>query len=948
MVFGQNGAMMDLEAFPEPLRPAVDRWWQEFRERHGEAAMNPTLEADISRTVAISEFCASVLLRDWKTLSLAEEFQLDGLVSACAALCDAGRDRSGAELRRLRRIAHCHLLFDELIGRVSTEQTLEKLSAVAEALIDSAISVAGAEIAVRHGDLRDVGGTPIRLLVLGMGKLGGRELNFSSDVDLIFVCPRDGVSDGDRELSALEYCTRWSRRVASLLDDVTAEGFVYRVDTRLRPFGKSGPPVASYASLETYLLNHGRAWERYAYLKARALGQSGRSSDADMLFRELITPFVYRGYLDFGLLDSLRDIHRRIDADKRGMQNNVKLGSGGIREIEFIVQSIQLLRGGVMHELKTQSLLQALRLLQDSQELPGDRARRLEYCYLYLRRLENYIQARRDQQTHELPAAEREQSALALAMGFAGWPELAEETRAIREEVAVLFADFAYREADEADELGALFRDQADRHAWQSALQSRGLRDGSLIADQLVGFRDACDHQNVSSDALERLQSLMPILVDALSGIADPDKGLRRLLRILDKVLRRSAYIALLTENAASLTRLLQLVSESKYISDQVALFPALLDELLDPQLFNKSFSRQELFARIQSRLQDIDSADAEARTERLARFQRHSLFQIAVCDVTDELTLMQTSDALTWLAESVLEAALQEARADVQSKFGNPGYVLGGTRHEAEFAIVAYGKLGGLELSYGSDLDLVFLHDSQGEEQVTDGRRSVDNSLFFARLVRRLLHILTTRTSSGVLYEIDTRLRPSGRSGLLVSGIDAFERYQRDDAWTWEHQSLLRARAVVGERGLRQSFERLRCKVLTEYTRQTSLLEDVRNMRRKMKAELDRSARDRFDLKQGDGGVADLEFIVQYLCLREARTHPRIIEFSDNIRQIEALTDCGILSAELGGELAKIYLSYRRAMHRRVLDAKNLLIPETDFRAERAAIVSAWETLLR
>ncbi len=932
-------------SLPAPLQPDVSRWLAEFQRRHGSDVLSGNFGQEVLKVSAASEFCAGVFLRDWKELDFAEPFDTASFKAAVSEQVAGNPER---ELRRLRRRAHCHLVFDELTGRASTEQTLVCLSEVAECLIDSALGVARERVAERFGELVDSSGKPIPVLVIGMGKLGGRELNFSSDVDLIFACMREGSSDGRRALTALEYAARVVQRLVPLLDDMTEDGFVFRVDARLRPFGDSGPLVCNGAALESYLLNHARVWERYAWVKARCIGRAAESDDADELFDELIRPFVYRQYLDYGLLDELRELHRRIRAEHEGREQDIKLGPGGIREIEFIVQSLQLLRGGVRTELTTRSLLAALAHLRGTQELPEDTADRLRDSYLFLRRLENFIQARRDRQVHALPADDKDRAALALAMGFDDWPTLNSGIETVREFVSGLFSAFAYR-AQEADTTAALLFERGGTvEEWATAIEAEGVADATAVAEKLKRFREACDERRITNDAMERLTVLIPLLVSELSTIADPARALKRIIKILEKVLRRSAYVALLYENRDSLRRLVTLAAKSQYIADQVALYPALLDELLDPRLSSKEFSRDRFLKLLRKDVSTIDAEDDEAHTECLARFQRQNLFRIAVADASDDLPLMKVSDSLTWLAESVLDVALQQAWADVSERFGAPCYTIDGERRDARFCIVAYGKLGGLELSYGSDLDLVFLHDSRGESQLTNGERSVDNGLFFARLVRRLLHILTTRTSSGVLYEIDTRLRPSGRSGLLVSGIDAFERYQQQDAWTWEHQSLLRSRSVSGDAGLMDAFEQLRKKALANFVSADKLLDDVVSMRAKMKKELDRSTSERFDLKQGDGGIVDLEFIVQYLCLREAARHPEVIVYSDNIRQIEALAASGVLTADVAERLTTIYQAYRHVLHRRVLDSRKRLVPSSLFVEERRDVRELWDSLLR
>lgn len=900
------------------------------------------------RTLAFSEFARKALVADAEALLAESEHSPSQLLQVFTAELEACAeyDRAMQALRRFRRRFMLRLLLDEVAGHGDTQATIVCLSALADACIRIACDVSRCRLEYRFGTLRNGRGEAIPLVVVGMGKLGGHELNFSSDVDLVFLYPEAGCSDGRRSADAQEYCLRWSQLVVALLDEVTADGFVFRVDTRLRPFGDSGPPVCSYASLESYLLKHARPWERYAYVKARVCNLDDHHPAAMMLMQELVNPFVYRAYLDYGLLESLRDVHERIHAEQRGLDHNVKLGRGGIREVEFIVQSLQLLRGGRQPELKTQSLLDALRSAAGSAELPGDTADRLLEAYLFLRRVENLLQARADQQTHSLPVAESARAGLAVAMACADWTTLAAELAAHRRVVQAEFERVARKKQDSSSPaLQALWESDSDLQHWQAALD--GMADSERIAGMLVEFHDHVDRQRLEQTALERLAEFVPTLIDIAAGSDHPAVVVGRCLPILRQVLRRSAYIALLNENRAVAERLCRLVESSGYVVEQVSAFPALLDVLFDPREWSEPPSRDSLAAELEEALADIIADDSEALTEALARFQRSSLFRIAVAEISGALPLMKTSDSLSWLAEAVLEAALSIARSDLQRRHGRPCFRDDeGRDREAGFAVIAYGKLGGLELSYGSDLDLVFLHNSRGSRQQTSGHKCIENSVYFSRLARRLTHILTTQTRSGALYEIDTRLRPSGRSGMLVTSLAAFERYQHEDAWTWEHQALLRARPVAGDPALCARFAEVREHVLVNYVRRETLRDEVSGMRRRMRAELDRSGDDAFDLKHGSGGIGDLEFIVQYLALSAAAEHPSAVRFSDNIRQLDALCEAGVIAADEARELQDVYRRYRAELHRQVLDGADRMLPADSFREERAFVSGVWQRL--
>ncbi|MDJ0916774.1 MAG: bifunctional [glutamate--ammonia ligase]-adenylyl-L-tyrosine phosphorylase/[glutamate--ammonia-ligase] adenylyltransferase [Woeseiaceae bacterium] len=946
-------AAVQLDELDPLLARGVENWRERFDEAHGLDSIPDALSAYVLRTVAASEFAAGVAVKQWPCLSgeIAGTRTLAELIDDFAGrLTDSGQDVMAAkrELRQFRHRMMFRILADELNGRASTVETLESLSLLADRLIDVAMRLGKAYTAERFGELFDKNDVPIPLITLGMGKLGGRELNFSSDIDLIFLFPRDGESNGRRSVSAQEYCMRWSQQIVGLLDDNTTDGFVFRVDTRLRPFGDSGPPVTSFSALEAYLLQHARTWERYAYVKANIVGTVPTDEDRRTLFEELLLPFVYRRYLDYGLFESLREMHRMIDAERRGLADNVKLGRGGIREIEFIVQSLQLLRGGSRPELQTRSLRSALNSLAGERDLSLESSKRLDDAYLFLRKLENVVQARNDRQTHDLPTTDADRAAAAFAMGYDSFEQLSVELEKHREAVAEEFQSVAHVDdvTEETDDVINLWHAIADERHWLNLMEEKGLPGTEPVAQELASFGKTCIRLKPDAESQKRLALFLPRLLELAREARSPAVAIKRVLTILEQILKRSAYIALLNESPATAQRLMSLCERSTFITEQLARYPVLLDELLDPEVSIEAYSKAALAKDLQLRLGPVDPSDTERVTEELARFQRVSLFRIAVADIGGGLPLMKASDSLTWLAELVLDAALKVAWTDVASRHGEPTFVDGGATKNAGFGIIAYGKLGGLELSYGSDLDLVFLHNSRGEKQVTDGERQIDNAVFFARLVRRLVHILTTRTSSGVLYEIDTRLRPSGRSGLLVTSLDAFERYQRDDAWTWEHQALLRARAVAGDVNVGARFDVIRDRTLREFVRRDTLKADVVSMRQKMRQQLDSSDSRTFDLKQGEGGIGDIEFIVQYLVLEQAAEHPSCIEFSDNIRQLDALAEARVLDREQALLLQDIYRRYRRVLHHRTLDGADKRVSGSDFAEERAVVADLWRSV--
>jgi glutamate-ammonia-ligase adenylyltransferase len=933
-----------VENLPEALRAPVEHWLERF----GDTGHT----ADLTRLVACSEFAGNVLLRekDW-FLDNVNSFDRAPRIADLDTLLATGGD-TGSMLRRFRNRFMLQVLWREVFGLANLDETLASLSALADRVLDVATRDAEATLEPRYGVVRNNAGERVPLVILGMGKLGGYELNFSSDIDIIFLYPEDGETDGAKSISAQEYFGRLSRQVIALLDDKTADGFVFRIDTRLRPFGDSGPPVVSFAALESYLVQHGRDWERYAYVKARVVGPPPGDAVVADLHDNLVQPFVYRRYIDYGVFESLREMHAMISAEveKRELQDNVKLGPGGIREAEFIVQSLQLVRGGSEPVLQSRQLQKVVPLLVNERGLTADGAANLLAAYRFMRRLENFIQAMQDRQTHDLPSDPVGRARLCLAMSYDDWSALRADIDRHRQVIADEFGRVAFRTRGEDTPFTQTVEQAWERGAsieeWTALLEERGAADAEGIARKLVSFAGEARTQQIDAVSRERLQRFMPLLLHEVAQAERRGIALTRALAIVERILRRSAYLALLNENRGALARLVDLCARSGYIADQISRFPVLLDELLDPRLYSESVTRADLAGELQERLAGEDK-DPESWMKAVAQFQRSTMFRIAVADFNGKLPIMKVSDGLTWLAETVLEEALRVAWEDLTHRHGVPRCVVDGGERDAGFGIIAYGKLGGLELSYGSDLDIVFLHDSCGTGQVTNGDKPLDNGLFFGRLVRRLVHFLTTQTGTGQLYEVDTRLRPEGGKGLLVTSTEAFERYQEENAWTWEHQALLRARAVAGSVAVAAEFDRIRRDTLTGRVRRDRLRDDVIEMRQRMRKELDRSDSDNFDLKHGRGGIGDIEFLVQYLVLDQAHEYPDVIYYSDNIRQLDALVAEGCINREVGGALQDAYRDFRLRHHHLVLDDRTPVVSQQEFREQRQFVAETWDAWL-
>lgn len=942
----------------EELQSVVDRWFEKLVDNKFELPNN--LVTPVSRVVACSEFAGNVLLREygWFIQNVAafsnkiDDEVLSTFVEEIAT-SNSNSDEIKSRLRRFRNRFLLRILWREVHGLADLDETLQQLSTLADRLLDGATRYAEKDLEPRFGRVRNSAGDVIPLVILGMGKLGGRELNFSSDIDLVFCYAEPGETDGARKISAQEYFARLSRQIIALIDEVTVDGFVFRVDTRLRPFGESGPPVVSFAALESYLLQHGRDWERYAYVKARVVGSQPPQRVLDELNDDLIQPFVYRRYLDYGVFESLREMQAMIAAEvrRRELADNIKLGPGGIREAEFIVQTLQLVRGGGKPELQSRELQEVLPKLVSDRGLTANGAQELRLAYRYMRRLENFMQAIRDQQTHDLPETDIDRERLCLVMGHDNWDELVGELDKHRHAVSRLFDAIAFRGQSDESSRWRVFRELwesgASERQWSDELQPLIGDAAPALAEKIVTFANSAVIRQIDAVASGRLRRFIPELVDLVVDAERPLPALTRTLAVTESILRRSAYLALLNENPQALAKLVGLCERSQTIADQIARYPVLLDELLDPGIHSEQVTKEDLVSELRQRFENEANTDSEKQMQSIAQYQRATMFRIAVADFSGKLPIMKVSDGLTWLAEAVLDEALRVAWDDLKARHGVPRYVVDGVVHDAGFGIVGYGKLGGLELSYGSDLDIVFLHDSKGSDQVTDGNKSLDNTIFFGRLVRRLVHFLTTQTGSGELYEIDMRLRPDGRSGLLVTSTEAFERYQDENAWTWEHRALLRARAVAGSEQVAGEFERIRRETLTDRIRRDNLRDDVISMRRKMRKELDRSDKSTFDLKHGPGGIGDIEFLVQYLVLRESDSHPEVIFYSDNIRQLDALVAAGLLEKSTGERLQEIYRGYRLHQHHLVLDGRSTLCDAQRFETERKFVASIWKEWL-
>ncbi|MEO7385648.1 MAG: bifunctional [glutamate--ammonia ligase]-adenylyl-L-tyrosine phosphorylase/[glutamate--ammonia-ligase] adenylyltransferase [Gammaproteobacteria bacterium] len=929
----------------------------------------PPFPAGLARLQGLSPFAADVAARYpelLEQLASAGRLTRRSVPGELRDLLDARLEGVAGDddfLQRLRLFRHRELvrvIWRDVNEGADVTESLRDLSDLADAAINAAHRYANTRLQGRHGTPRAEDGSVCGAGIVAMGKLGGHELNFSSDVDLVFLFSAAGETDGTRPVSNEEYFRLLAQRVIDLLSRNTADGFVYRVDVRLRPFGSAGPLAVTVSALENYLVQHGRDWERYAWIKARVINDW---ADTEYLGRDVLRPFVYRRYLDYGVFSSLREMKALIEAEvaRKEFRGNLKLGPGGIREIEFIVQALQLVRGGTVAPLRERELQKALPALVQAGCLPEQDAAELTTAYRFLRLAENRIQALHDRQTHDLPVEPADRQRLAQAMNCQDWPAFVAALQVQRDAVARHFRDIVFRGTNGAGddgelkdsptgspdaELARVWLDDADSDSQLRRLATAGFTDPAAALDRVRRLREGGLQQRLDTLGRQRLDALMPAVLRVASRQAESARALDGMVLVLEAIGRRSAYFALLNENPPALERLVGICAASEFLARLVAAHPLLLDELLDPRVFEQAPSRRELADDLELRLARVAADDTEARLDALRNFQQAATFRVAVVDLTSVLPLMKVSDRLTDIAELVLEASLALAWHELKARHGTPRCVVAGVSRPARFAIVAYGKLGGLELGYGSDLDLVFLHDSAGEQQQTDAGQPLDNAVFFSRLTRRIISILTMHTTSGKLYEVDIRLRPSGQSGLLVSSLTAFDLYQRQDAWTWEHQALLRSRAVAGDTGVRATFEQLRIQALTTYVRRENLAKEVTDMRQRMRDELSKGTPEILDVKQDPGGIADIEFLVQYLVLREAGNYPDLVHWSDNIRQLEALAAHGIVTASDAGELADAYRAYRQRLHHLNLAGLPGLLPRAETSELSATVIRHWRTV--
>lgn len=852
----------------------------------------------------------------------------------------------------LRYLRQCHMarfIMRDLSRLCSTEQLIKELSWFADACIEKALQWHYADMVKIHGfPIGRYSEEPQQLVVLGMGKLGAYELNLSSDIDLIFCYPEGGQTDGRKVLDNHQFFMRVGQKIIKSLDRITIDGFVFRVDMRLRPYGQSGALALNFDATELYYAEQGREWERYAMIKARCV--AGDKKQGDALLRRL-RPFVYRKYTDFSAIQALREMKALINREVRrlGKQDDVKLGAGGIREIEFIAQSYQLIYGGRDEKLQQRSLLAVLSYLGQKKILPPEATKELKEAYLFLRNAEHAIQALNDEQTQRLPVDEESLLRVACALGYSNSQDFMHTLDGWREKVRGYFEKVVAEQNENNDEEISEWRQiwlENDEHFEQS-LKEQGFNDEECrILLQLKNDSRLARMETVSR---ERFETFMPNFLSEVAAVENRGEAVSGLVALIEAVLRRTSYLVLLNENPHALERLVTIATASPWIMQQLAKQPVLLDELLNNQGLGQVPDVKELRELLRQQGLRLPVEDQEAHMQMLRYFRLAHHLHIVAAEASGKLPLMKVSDYLTFLAEAILEYTLNLSWLQTVEKYGYPTRD-GVAITEPEFVIVGYGKLGGIELSHSSDLDLIFLFDA--DDGATEGDKTIENKLFYTRMGQRIIHILTTRTMLGHLYEVDMRLRPSGGKGLLVSTIDAFEKYQHSQAWTWEHQALVRARGIAGHQGLAERFYRIRDDVLMQPREIEKLRREVVEMRQKMHDHLaPANARGEsptvFHLKHSRGGIVDIEFMVQFAVLAWSGQHPSIAYFSDNIRILENLGSAGLISREEAQSLIDVYRLYRSQVHKLALRQEKSEVPAEQFAAEREIVLAMWHKLL-
>ena len=838
-------------------------------------------------------------------------------------------DTVRATLRRLRHRAMAHLILRDLSGLAPLSEVVESMTVLANVTTNFTLDYYHRQLVATYGEPLDKQGQPQRMMVIGMGKLGGRELNVSSDVDYIFIYPEDGDTAGPKCIENFDFFTRLGKRVIGALGDLTADGQVFRVDMRLRPNGDSGPLVCSLDSLENYLITQGREWERYAWIKGRTMNTGDNLQPAWVTaMQNIARPFVFRKFLDFGAINAMRDLHAQIrrEVARKDMADHVKLGPGGIREIEFIAQVFQLIRGGRDSALQIRPTLLVLKLLVDRKLIPSETEQELRDAYIFLRRLEHRLQYVEDKQTHMLPVDAENRQNIAISMNFPDWSAMLAVLDDHRNKVSQHFeAIFSDPEAGEHPMTG-VWHGQMDDETATEALGNLGFRHPKEAITRLSELRSSSRYVQLPATNRSRLDAVGPRLIEAAGATHDPDTTLARGLNFLEGIARRGAYLALLQQYPMALRRVADMICASSWAAEYLNLHPLLLDELLDPRLYeiatNWTGFRQILLESLAQH-----AGDTEREMDILREMHHGQVFRLLAQDLSGLQTIERLSDHLTELADTIVQETLPLCWKTIKNRHCD----------SPRFAVIGYGKMGGKELGYASDLDLVYLFDDD----------TVDAQETYSRLGQRLNTWLSSQTPAGILFETDLRLRPNGDSGLLAVSVDSFREYELKKAWTWEHQALTRARFCAGDPSVGKRFEEIRCEILRQPRDLAKLKEEVVAMRQKMYDAHASKSRTGFALKHDAGGIVDVEFIVQYLVLGYAHQYATLTGNLGNIALLRMAGELGLIDPKLAEAAGNAYREYRRRQHAKRLSTNPKgLIPREEIEKHATSVNALWKTV--
>ncbi|MDR0480435.1 MAG: bifunctional [glutamate--ammonia ligase]-adenylyl-L-tyrosine phosphorylase/[glutamate--ammonia-ligase] adenylyltransferase [Gallionellaceae bacterium] len=877
-------------------------------------------------------------LADWLRENFATPLSAAEMARWLDALSAQDKTDLPRALRQLRKRVMLKLIARDLGGLANLHEVMRAITALAELSLQRAQAALLDDLTAQYGQpTGETSGLAQDMLVLGMGKLGGAELNVSSDIDLIFVYPEDGETSGERALSNREFFTRLGRRLIAMIDELTADGYVFRVDMRLRPYGDSGPLVMSFAALEEYLVTQGREWERYAWIKARVVSpisapdappQAGDSACERHIrdLMQLAQPFIFRKYLDFSALESMRKLHTQIrqEVQRRDRLNNIKLGPGGIREVEFIAQVFQLIRGGRDAALRIRPTLEVLRLLGNKGQIAKDAVEKLCAAYVFLRNLEHRLQYLDDQQTQDLPEKTEDQTLIAEGMGYGSYAEFMAQLDLHRNFVSAQFTQiFSTDKDDRADAPNSNWRDGADADELHHELAALGYAQTGDIAGRLLQIRNSTRYRGLSDSSRQRFDMLVPQFITLCASQDNRDETLPRMLNLLEAVSRRASYLAFMAEYPQVLERIARIAGASEWASEYLNQHPILLDELLDAREIYRAPDWATLDLELQARLDECGD-DTEQQMDALRQFQQSQVFHLLAMDLQNLLSLETLSDHLSDLADLLMRHIVRLCWRDMPKKH----------RAEHHFAVIAYGKLGGKELGYASDLDLIFLYDDDHD----------DAAQIYARLAQRINTMLSSYTAAGRLYETDLRLRPNGASGLLVSPLAAFNEYQRERAWVWEHQALTRARFCAGDARVGADFEATRIEVLRRPRDIAALRGEILAMRQKMyDGHPNNSAL--FDIKHDRGGMVDVEFLVQFLVLAHAHAHPRLTDNAGNLELLRRAGAMGLADAALTEQVCDVYRELRLIQHKMRLNNRS---PRIEWGAvDVAPVLALWADLM-